>query len=157
MFHGPVAQLVERLHGMQEVRGSSPLGSTLRSLLKVKSFAWHSHTTSSQRAGEKIAKCAPRSATSRIALRRATLCVVGHFMFYVYIIQLENKSFYVGYSSNLKQRIGEHWRGKADFTKNFKPVKLVFYAAFLSKTKALAFEKYLKSSSGFAFRNKRLI
>ena len=26
---GPVAQLVERLHGMHEVRGSSPLGSTL--------------------------------------------------------------------------------------------------------------------------------
>ena len=25
---GPVAQLVERLHGMHEVRGSSPLGST---------------------------------------------------------------------------------------------------------------------------------
>jgi len=42
-------------------------------------------------------------------------------------------------------------------TKNLRPAKLIFYAAFLNNRKALAFEKYLKSSSGFAFRNKRLI
>jgi len=33
----------------------------------------------------------------------------------------------------------------------------MFYAAFKAKEKAYEFEKYLKSSSGFAFRNKRLI
>ena len=31
---GALAQLVERLHGMQEVRGSTPLGSTMFSLPK---------------------------------------------------------------------------------------------------------------------------
>jgi len=36
-------------------------------------------------------------------------------------------------------------------------LKLVFYAAFETKKKALDFEKYLKTNSGFAFRNKRLI
>ncbi len=32
-----------------------------------------------------------------------------------------------------------------------------FYAAFKTEQLARAFEVYLKSSSGFAFRNKRLI
>ena len=37
------------------------------------------------------------------------------------------------------------------------PNHLVWYGAFLDKNKALVFEKYLKSSSGFAFRNKHLV
>ena len=34
---------------------------------------------------------------------------------------------------------------------------LITYLAFSDKTKAFSFEKYLKSGSGTAFRNKRLI
>lgn len=78
-------------------------------------------------------------------------------MFYVYILKLFNNSFYIGYSSNLKQRIEEHNYGSVESTKNLRPVKLVYYSAFSSQKKATAFEKYLKTSSGFAFRNKRLI
>lgn len=78
-------------------------------------------------------------------------------MHYAYILQLKDGSCYHGYSSDLKQRFQEHQRGIVASTKNFRPVKLIFYAAFLSQDKATAFEKYLKSSSGFAFRNKHLI
>jgi len=78
-------------------------------------------------------------------------------MFYVYILKLKDRSYYIGYSSNLKQRIKEHNQGLVLSTKNLRPAKLIFYTAFLDNKKALAFEKYLKSSSGFAFRNKRLI
>lgn len=78
-------------------------------------------------------------------------------MYYVYILQLSDKSYYIGYSSNLKNRIKVHNEGSIFSTKNFRPVKLVYYSAFLSQKKATDFEKYLKSSSGFAFRNKRLI
>ncbi|MDO8638144.1 MAG: GIY-YIG nuclease family protein [Candidatus Daviesbacteria bacterium] len=78
-------------------------------------------------------------------------------MYYVYILQLKDGSYYHGFSNNLKERFKEHQRGIVISTKNFRPVKLVFYSAFLSQKKALEFEKYLKSSSGFAFRNKRLI
>jgi putative endonuclease len=78
-------------------------------------------------------------------------------VFYTYILRLQNAKFYVGYSSNLKQRYEEHNQGKVSATKKFIPAKLVFYAAFESKLKALAFEKYLKSHSGFAFRNKHFI
>lgn len=78
-------------------------------------------------------------------------------MYYAYILQLKDKSFYHGYSNNLKQRLKEHLNGNSESTKNLRPIKLVFYAAFYTKDKAVKFEKYLKSSSGFAFRNKRLI
>ena len=78
-------------------------------------------------------------------------------MFYVYILQLKDKSYYIGYSSDLKSRIKTHEEGSVESTKNLRPVKLIYYSAFSSQKKATDFEKYLKTSSGFAFRNKRLI
>lgn len=78
-------------------------------------------------------------------------------MYYTYILQLKDKSYYHGFSEDLRERIRDHKNGDVASTKNFRPVKLIFYAAFISKKKALDFEKYLKTHSGFAFRNKRLI
>jgi len=78
-------------------------------------------------------------------------------VYYVYILKLRNGSFYIGYSDNLKQRIPEHKRGIVKTTNKLLPASLIFYSAFLSKDKALKFEKYLKEGSGFAFRNKHLI
>lgn len=84
------------------------------------------------------------------------ICYTG-LVFYTYILQLKDKSYYYGYSENLKQRLKEHQNGGVLSTRELRPVSLVFYAVFSTKTKALMFEKYLKSSSGFAFRNKHLI
>lgn len=78
-------------------------------------------------------------------------------MHYVYILHLRDNTYYHGYSDNLKERIKNHQSGTVVSTKNLRPFTLVFYAAFSSKKKALDFEKYLKTHSGFAFRNKRLI
>lgn len=78
-------------------------------------------------------------------------------MHYIYILKLVNNTFYIGYSSDVKQRVKDHRQGKVPRTRNFIPLKLVFYAAFVSKKKALEFERYLKTKSGFAFRNKRLV
>ncbi|OGK29902.1 hypothetical protein A3G67_00435 [Candidatus Roizmanbacteria bacterium RIFCSPLOWO2_12_FULL_40_12] len=78
-------------------------------------------------------------------------------MYYCYILKLENNDYYSGFSINLLQRLREHKLGRIQATRKFRPLKLVFYAAFSSQKKATDFEKYLKSSSGFAFRNKRLI
>jgi len=80
-------------------------------------------------------------------------------MYYTYIIQsipFPDKT-YIGFSENLKHRFKEHNHGKSKYTSHFKPWKLVFYSAFETKQKALDFEKYLKSHSGKAFTNKRLI
>jgi len=78
-------------------------------------------------------------------------------VYYTYLLQLNNGNYYAGYSTNLKHRYEQHKLGHIRATKNFLPIKLVFYAAFISKKRALDFEKYLKTNSGFAFRNKRLI
>jgi len=78
-------------------------------------------------------------------------------VYYTYILQLKDKSLYIGYSSDLKLRLKEHNRGLVSSTKNLRPVKLIYYSAFITQKKATDFEKYLKSSSGFAFRNKRLV
>ena len=79
-------------------------------------------------------------------------------MHYVYILKSEkNKKYYTGVTDNLKRRIKEHNSGNSDFTSWSGPYKLVWYCAFYSKEKAYKFEDYLKSSSGFAFRNKTLI
>lgn len=78
-------------------------------------------------------------------------------MYYVYILHQSNNTYYIGYSSDLKSRLNEHSKGRVSATKKYLPIKLCFYASFLSKKKATDFEKYLKSSSGFAFRNKHFI
>jgi len=63
---------------------------------------------------------------------------------------------YVGYTTNLKQRLGDHNRGHSSQTAKYTPWKMVFYTAFPDKMKALEFESYLKSHSGKAFSTKRL-
>lgn len=78
-------------------------------------------------------------------------------MFYVYLLKLNNQKIYVGFTKNLKQRIQEHNSSKSPFTSKFRPVKLVFYSSFENEITAIKFEKYLKSGSGKAFRNKHLI
>lgn len=79
-------------------------------------------------------------------------------MYYVYILKSKKiEKFYTGVTSDLKRRMKEHNSGNSDFTAWSGPYELVWYGAFSSKEKAYAFETYLKSSSGFAFRNKRLV
>ena len=78
-------------------------------------------------------------------------------MHYVYILKCNNDTYYTGCTSNLKNRIERHKKGQVHYTKNKLPIKLITYFAFSDKYKAYEFEKYLKSGSGIAFRNKRLI
>jgi len=78
-------------------------------------------------------------------------------MYYVYLLTLSNREYYAGSTSDLKNRIKAHKAGKVLSTKDLRPVKLIWYAAFENKKLAQDFEEYLKSSSGFSFRNKRLV
>jgi putative endonuclease len=79
-------------------------------------------------------------------------------MFYIYILKLANGQHYVGYTTNLDNRLARHACGKAcTTTERVRAESVAFYAAFASEKLARDFERYLKSSSGFAFRNKRLV
>lgn len=78
-------------------------------------------------------------------------------MHYVYILKCSDDSFYTGCTNNLDNRLERHNKGQVHYTKDKLPVKLISYMAFYDKYKAYQFEKYLKSGSGIAFRNKRLV
>ena len=80
-------------------------------------------------------------------------------MYYVYILKSVRNinQVYVGSSSNLKKRLESHNSGTNKHRPKFKPWEIVWYCAFSTKEKAIAFEQYLKSASGIAFRRKKFI
>ncbi|OGY26694.1 MAG: hypothetical protein A2Z11_01915 [Candidatus Woykebacteria bacterium RBG_16_43_9] len=78
-------------------------------------------------------------------------------MYYGYLLKLKDGSIYTGSTPDLKGRLKEHQNGLAESTKNLRPIKLVWSCIFNDRLKALRFERYLKTGSGQAFRNKHLI
>ena len=75
----------------------------------------------------------------------------------VYILLCYDGTYYTGYTTNIDNRIKAHQNREVKYTKTRLPVKLVNLFLFENKQKAYDFEQYLKSGSGIAFRNKRLI
>lgn len=78
--------------------------------------------------------------------------------FYVYILisEVDESHYYVGFTTNLNKRLAEHNAGKANYTSKHRPWRVKTAVAFTDETRALAFERYLKSPSGRAFAKKRL-
>jgi len=76
-------------------------------------------------------------------------------MWYVYFLQLNNGSIYVGSTNNLRYRVGSHQRGQVESTKGYLPVKLRSYVAVLGERHARELERYFQSGSGKAFAKKR--
>ncbi|UCF90288.1 MAG: GIY-YIG nuclease family protein [Desulfobacterales bacterium] len=78
-------------------------------------------------------------------------------MYYVYLHRsiAHPDQTYIGYTQNLKNRMTYHNHGQSPHTAKFKPWELVTYLAFKDKSKALSFERHLKSHSEKAFANKR--
>lgn len=70
-------------------------------------------------------------------------------MFYTYVLFSEkDRKQYIGYTSNLRKRIKEHFSGASFATKSRLPLKLIFYEAFLDQKDALRREKYFKTNPG---------
>lgn len=62
---------------------------------------------------------------------------------------------YVGYTTNLEQRLNTHNSGGSIHTSKYRPWRFEMYMCFTDEVKAKAFENYLKSHSGRAFAKKR--
>jgi putative endonuclease len=79
-------------------------------------------------------------------------------MRYVYLLESVNfpHETYIGLTDDLRGRLAAHNAGQSLHTKKFKPWRLVAYIAFSDADRAVAFERYLKTSSGRAFAKKRL-
>lgn len=76
-------------------------------------------------------------------------------MFYMYILQSEvDNGFYIGYTSNLEERLKQHNQGKTRSLKHRIPMKVAYYEEFNTKKEAKQREKQVKSwKGGNAFKN----
>ena len=73
-------------------------------------------------------------------------------MFYVYVLlSRKDNNLYIGFSSNLKNRIQAHFSGNVTATKNRRPLKLIYYEAYVNEQDAKKREVFLKSGSGHKF------
>lgn len=69
-------------------------------------------------------------------------------MNYTYIVKCSDKTFYTGWTNDLKKRIEMHNSGKgAKYTKARLPVELVYYEAFDTKEEAMSREWHIKRLS----------
>jgi len=63
-------------------------------------------------------------------------------MYYVYILQSKVDDWrYVGHTSDLKERLNDHNRGKVNSTKAYRPFKITSYIAVESKEVAMNLER----------------
>ncbi len=80
-------------------------------------------------------------------------------MYYFYILKSGlDGDLYFGYSSDLKRRVGEHNKGWVKSTKDRRPLKPVYYEAYLSESDArnreLQIKRRAKALSGLKRRIK---
>lgn len=78
-------------------------------------------------------------------------------VYYVYLLYSTSKhDFYTGYTSNLKRRLSEHNSGENISTAYRRPLKLIYYEAYMLKKDAENREKYLKTGMGKRVIKKQL-
>jgi putative endonuclease len=64
---------------------------------------------------------------------------------YVYIIRCSDSTFYCGATNNVTRRVNEHNKGRgAKYTKYRRPVRLLYFETFATKSEALKREYAVK-------------
>lgn len=69
-------------------------------------------------------------------------------LYYVYILWTARRSFYIGFSDNLRERLQKHTKGEVRSTRYRRPVRLLYYEGFINEQDAKAREEFLKSGYG---------
>ncbi len=79
-------------------------------------------------------------------------------MYFVYVLECRNdKSLYIGFTLNLKNRLLRHYYGiGAKATSRKWDWRLIYYEAYFHKKDAIGREIFLKSGSGRKFLKKQL-
>jgi putative endonuclease len=77
---------------------------------------------------------------------------------YVYLLRSKSRrdQTYVGVTPDIPQRLKEHNAGLSLHTSKFIPWEVEGFLWFSDREKAYKFERWLKSGSGLAFRNRHL-
>jgi putative endonuclease len=70
-------------------------------------------------------------------------------MYYVYILKSRfDGKLYVGYTTDLRNRLRKHQSGEVISTRPRRPFELIFYEAYKSKEDAKRRERYFKTGKG---------
>ena len=82
-------------------------------------------------------------------------------MFYTYVLKLIDKStdkvrYYIGYTSDLKQRLNKHLTKSVNTTIESKKIELIYYESCRNKTDAIHRERQLKTGFGRGYLKNRL-
>lgn len=68
--------------------------------------------------------------------------------YYTYIIECADGTYYTGYTTDVKRRVMEHNQGKgAKYTRARKPVTLLYYEEYRSRSRAMKREYEIKNLS----------
>jgi putative endonuclease len=65
-------------------------------------------------------------------------------VYYVYLLIDKGKKKYIGYSSNLRRRVKEHFKNKVYTSKRMNQLKLFYYEAYSDEEAAKERERKLK-------------
>jgi len=77
-------------------------------------------------------------------------------MFFVYfLLSKKDNKRYIGMTSNIQRRILEHNSGLVKSTKNRRPLEVIYYEYFETKSEALSFEKKLNKKCKIYFQSHR--
>jgi putative endonuclease len=86
-----------------------------------------------------------------------SLLDTAQMFYYFYILRSKkNGKLYLGYSTNLKDRLKSHNQGINKATKPNIPYELIFFSGFRNKTDAISCEKYFKTTAGWKRLKKML-
>lgn len=70
-------------------------------------------------------------------------------MYYVYVLfSHHDRKLYIGFTNNLKQRFHRHVSGYVHSTKYRRPLSLIYYEAYGTRSEAKQRERYLKGGNG---------
>jgi putative endonuclease len=76
---------------------------------------------------------------------------------YILISKKYPDRIYIGLTEDISRRVDEHNTDKSPYSRKYGPWELETYITFGQKKKAVEFERYLKSGSGFAFLKKHFL
>ncbi len=77
-------------------------------------------------------------------------------MYYVYVLQSESDAgLYIGFSTDLRRRLGQHQSGESQATAHRGPWRLIYYEAYCMRQDAEGRERFLKSGAGRRYLSKQ--
>ena len=69
--------------------------------------------------------------------------------YYVYVLRsLKDSKLYIGFTSNLRKRVVEHFSGESFATRDRLPFEMICYEAHRNKKDAFARERFFKTGWG---------